>query len=271
MNQAKRTRIIASSCLIGGFVFLIAVWYLVSAILLSQGNSVLPYPHEALRRMVYFLFGGDAPRTWGAIGWTFLRLLIGFVTAFVVASILGSLAGLFPNVKRFLFASVGVAKVIPTAAVVVVLITIFSGPKNRTALSFIPAMLVFLVAFPLIYEAFAKGVEELDESIENALSLDNGKKRFKSLIRVYLPNALPYITLSLAQGLGLSMKVAIMSEALTANGSSNPGVGGLMVLANQIGDVEDIASYALLSLILMLLLDIPFFVLKAKQKKAEGK
>ena len=268
LTKQSRKLIIGTSCAVLGVAFLFGLWAMISAILYSQGNTVLPYPHEAFARMFGFLFGEGAPRTWTGIGWTFARLLLGFAIAFVLAAILGSLAGLFPYLKKFLFASVGFAKVVPTAAVVVVLITVFSGPKNRGILTFIPAMLVFLVAFPLIYEAFAKGVAEVDPSTLDALAIDGGSKRFYSLRKVYLPNAFPYILLSLTQGLGLSMKVAIMSEALTANGSSNPGVGGLMVLANQIGDVEDIASYALLSLILMLILDIPFFVLR-RQKTAK--
>ena len=267
MDKKRRNLLIGTLCAIGGVVFVFALWYVISATLFAQGNSVLPYPHEAFRRMILFLFGENAPRTWNAIGWTFARLLLGFAIAFVLAAIFGCLAGLFPYFKKFMMASVTFAKVVPTAAVVVVLITVFSGPKNRTWLSFVPAMLVFLVAFPLLYEAFAKGVEEIDPSTKDALALDNGSRRFYALRKVYLPNALPYILLSLTQGLGLSMKVSIMSEALTANGSSNPGVGGLMVLANQIGDVEDIASYALLSLVLMLILDIPFFLLKLQTAK----
>lgn len=267
MKQGKRNKIIGVSCALGGFVFLLVLWYVISLILIANGNSVLPYPHEAFRRMILFLFGDEASRTWNGLGWTFLRLLIGFASSFVLAAIFGSLAGLFPYFKKFMFASVGLAKVIPTAAVVVVLISVFSGPKNRTWLTFIPSMLVFLVAFPLMYEAFAKGVEELDPSIADALDVDSGRRRFYALRKVYIPNAFPYILLSLVQGLGLSMKVSIMSEALTANGSSAPGIGGLMVLANQMGDVEDIAAYALLTLLLMLLLDIPFFILKYKSKK----
>ena len=266
MARGKRSKYIGVIAIISGFVFLIAIWYIVSAILFSNHNFVLPYPHDTFARMVGFLFGQKAPSSWEGIGITFGRLLLGFGFSFVLAAIIGTLAGLFPTIKKFLFATVGFAKVVPPAAVVVVLITVFSGPKNRTWLTFIPSMLVFLVAFPLMYEAFAKGVETLDDSTLDALKVDGGTKRFRSLTKVYLPNAWPYILLSLVQGLGLSMKVSIMAEALTANGSSSPGIGGLMVLANQLGDVEDISAYALLSLLLMLLLDIPFFVLKARKK-----
>ena len=58
-----------------------------------------------------------------------------------------------------------------------------------------------------------------------------------------------------------------MSEVLTANSVSHPGIGSEIVLARSLGNVEDIIAYALIALLIMFVMDIPFVLLKFKPKK----
>ena len=264
-KQGKRKNLTKSLIAIGGLAFLILIWFSVSLILKSNGNNVLPYPHETLSRSIYFLFGESASRTWGNIGWTLLRLLIGYGISFLLAMVLGTLAGLFPYVKSFFSAGIGLFKVLPTAAVTIVLIGILFGPENRDIRVFIPSMLTFLVAFPVIYESFVKGMEEESRDINDALDLEGGHRRIASILKVHYPDSLPYITLALAQSLGLSLKVSIMSEVLTASGSNRLGIGGMIVIASQTGGVEDIMAYSLIAVFTMFLLDLPLFLIKYRR------
>lgn len=256
------------SLVIGGFLTLIAIWYIVSLILKNNGNNVLPYPHETLGRAFGFLFSVDeAGRTWVNMGWTLWRLIVGYGLSFILAAILGTLAGLFPYVRRFLMSWVGVMKVIPTAAVVIILIGIFFGPQNKGVVTYVPAMLTFIIAFPIIYEGFVKGIREEDPALKDALKIDSAKHDLRTVWRIHWPLIRPYIILSLVTSLGMSMKVTVMSEVLTASSTGKLGIGGMIMTANQTGTVEDVIAYSWIAVVMMLVLDIPWFIVKYRNSK----
>ncbi len=73
--------------------------------------------------------------------------------------------------------------------------------------------------------------------------------------------------MSLAQSLGLSFKVCIMAEVLSATSAGKAGIGTLIVLSRQAdGGIQAIPAYSLIVLILMAVLDIPFLILRKKRK-----
>ena len=250
-----------------GVVFLLGLWAIVAAILKSQGNMVILYPHESFARVFEFLFLDGAAKTWTAIGWTTLRFVIGFVISFVLGSLLGSLAGLHQWFKHFMKPTLGVMKTIPTAAVVILIVATVYGPKNAHLITYVPCLLIFIVAFPLIFEAFRTALENENPSVLASLDLDGGRRSWMALTKVLWPDAFAYARLSIAQSLGLSMKVCIMSEVLSATSASKPSVGGLISNAQSSGAVEDILPLAIIALLLMLVIDIPFFVLRNRKAK----
>ena len=226
-----------------GFLTLLGIWSGVSAILKSQGNHVLPYPHETFGRALAMLFGEDAPRTWQNMGWTLARLFIGYGISFVLAAILGTLSGLFPMFRKFMLSWIGLTKIIPTAAITIILIGIFFGPQNKGWVTYIPSTLTFVIALPIIYEGFAKGIAEEDADVKDAMEIDCGRRNIKSVLYVHWPMIRPYIALSLATSLGMSMKVTVMSEVLTASSSGILGIGGMIMIANQTGTIESVMAY----------------------------
>ena len=251
-----------------GVVFLLGTWAILAAILKSQKNTVLLYPDEAFVRVFDFLFLEGAKKTWEAIGWTMIRLLIGFTLSFILGSLLGSLAGLHGWFKNFMKPTLGVMKTIPTAAVVILIVATVYGPKNAHLITYVPCLLIFIVAFPLIFEAFRAALENENPSVLASLDLDGGRRSWMALTKVLWPDALAYAELSIAQSLGLSMKVCIMSEVLSATSASKPSVGGLIVNAQTpAGRVEDILPLALIALLLMLIIDIPFFIVRSRKTK----
>ena len=263
--KKERTPVLKIAFISLGFAFLIGVWYLASYLLIKDGNYFLPYPHETVYRMGAILFAAKAKDTWVAIGWTILRILIGFGGSFVLAAILGTISGLFPFAKYFLKIPVAVARAVPTAAVVIVLAGAMLA--KPTHIDYLPCILCALVTFPLIYEAFISAIVNEDEYIKMSLDLDGGWRRPMNVVGVLIPDGMPFIKLSIAQTIGLSFKVTIMSEVLTANSVSHLGIGSEIVLARSMGNVEDIIAYALIALIMMLLIDLPFILLKFKPKK----
>lgn len=250
-----------------GVFALIGAWYLLAFCLASNGNYGVPYPHETASLAFSYLFLEGALGTWMAIFWTLLRLVMGFVVSFVLGALFGILAGLFPKFKAFSSPLLGVLRAIPTAAVVLTLVSVLLGAKAHAWLSWIPVALTFVVAFPLYYQAFCSGIENESADILDSLSLEGANRKFATLVQVYLPDSWPFISMSLAQSLGLSFKVCIMAEVLSATSAGKAGIGTLIVLSRQAdGGIQAIPAYSLIVLILMAVLDIPFLILRKKRK-----
>ena len=108
-----------------GILFLLLVWWVVSTALKAHGSGILKDPLTTIARLFALLFSENPGITWNAIGWSLARLCLGLIGSFVLSAILGTLAGLFPAVRSFLFLTVGFARTIPTAAVVLVLSSVF--------------------------------------------------------------------------------------------------------------------------------------------------
>lgn len=253
---------------LGVFLFL-AMWWILSAALASQGSSIVLNPWETFLSMGELLFGNAAPITWSAIGWTLLRLIIGFAISFVLAMGLGTLGALFSKLEDTLKPFIVFFKTIPTAAIVLILGALWIVPGKLAYADYIPSVLTFFVAFPILYEAFVKGIREEEAEVLDALALESGRRSLKSVVFVLWPDAFPYISLGIAQSLGLSLKVTIMSEVLSANSATHYGIGSLIMecQTNPMLKVESILPYSVIALLLMFVLDIPMFVIKHKSKR----
>ncbi|MCI7213273.1 MAG: hypothetical protein MR467_03890, partial [Bacillales bacterium] len=97
------------------------------------------------------------------------------------------------------------------------------------------------------------------------------RTNLRVLFQVRYHDALPFILLGITQSLGLSFKVSIMSEVLTANSISKSGIGSLIVSENQYGTIENVIAYAVISLLLMAVIDIPLLIVKKKTNQNKSK
>lgn len=258
-----------SLAIIGGILFIIALWYLIAFLLRSQENYGVSYPHETLALAFKMLFTDDpegvykAKKTWEGIGYSLLRLIIGYSISFLLAALLGVLAGLYPRIGDFFKPSVGLMKTVPTVGLVMILFALTLAVDHRY-LGWIPVTLVFVVAFPLLFEAFKAGIRNENPDVLDALSLEAGISNPKAVFYVLLPDSLPYIRLGIAQSLGLSFKVLVMAEVLTASNQTR-GLGCLIAQSRIVsydGGLAEIPSYVLIALAIMALIDIPCVLLK---------
>jgi NitT/TauT family transport system permease protein len=265
MSKSKRTQLFQILAWSLGFVFLIFIWWLVSYLMHLQDNRLLPYPSEVLFTLNQVLWVEEAATTWQAIGWTLARLVIGFLLSFILGGLLGTLAGNYPAFKSFLKPFVVFAKSMPTAAFVLILVGIFY--QFRGLPPYIPCFLVFLVAFPVIYEAFCSGVENESQDTKDALDLDIGRKSVAATVAVIWPDSESYILLAVAQSLGLSMKVSVMSEILTNSSSSQGGIGGLIQNASNYASMKEIIAYSIIAVLMVFIIDIPLYLIKKNLKK----
>lgn len=244
-----------------GIIFVIALWFLLALIL---DNNGMIFPSPILTFQEFFLILSKA-KTYRYLGYTFLRILMGFSLSFILALVVGLFAGNHPNLYQFLKPLMVVIKSIPTVALVFVFIVI-AQPK------YAPILIVFVVCFPIIYEGVVGGIRNVNQDVIDSSKVD-GATYFKGAFYIKLPLALPYILVSVLSSFALSFKIEIMAEVIT--GATANGLGSAIsnTRANDPTNTSAIFAYALLAVIIVLLVSlveelIKYFAKKRKLLKA---
>ncbi len=261
----KKKRTLAQNAVLGiaGVLFIIAVWYLAAYLMRLRGNRILPYPDKVAAALGEILFGEEADGTYVAVGYSLLRVVIGFAGSFVLGAILGTLAGLYPKFRAFMAPGVSITRALPTAAVVSVLVGIFYGVKGLP--DYIPCVLGLLVAFPIIYEAFLTGIAEMDKDVRESLDLDAGSRSLKGIVFVSWPMSASYVKLSSVQSLGLCLKVTIMSEIMVSGGMTS-GLGVLIGEYQLNLEMAKVIAVSLLTIAIILVVDLSTMGFKRREK-----
>lgn len=227
-----------------GIVFVFLLWLILSAAI--GGNALyFPSPIETFKKVFELL---SEQYIYQSIGWTLLRTMIGFVVALVSAFILGSIAGNYKHIYIFLKPIITVLKSVPTAALVF-LFLVLSGSR------YAPIYIVFLIAFPILYEAISGGMHNINSEIIDAVRLDSNNF-LDVVIKVKLPLAIPYLLVGLTSSFALSLKTEIMAEIIT--GDTNYGLGCAISAYRSIDptDLTPVFAIAFIALVFVLLIDL---------------
>ena len=227
-----------------GTLFVLALWFLLS-LLLDRNNVVFPSPIVTFGE--FFSLLGKS-KTYRYLGYTFLRILMGFSLSMLLALILGLFAGNHPSLYEFLKPLMIVIKSIPTVALVFVFIVV-AQPK------YAPILLVFVVCFPIIYEGVVGGIRNVEKDVIDSSKVD-GATYFKEALYIKFPLAVPFILVSVISSFALSFKIEIMAEVIT--GVTARGLGSAISNARATDPTNTaiIFAYALLAVIIVLLVSL---------------
>ena len=236
-----------------GIIFVIGIWFIVS-LLFDKNGAIFPSPLLTMQS-----FGGILikSQTYVSLGYTFLRMIIGFVISFILALVFGMIAGNYPSMYSFFKPLMTVLKSIPTVAFVFVFVVMINAREA-------PIFVVLIICFPILYEAVVGGFKSIDRFIIDASKVD-GASALKSAFYIKLPLAIPYIIVGIVSSFALSFKIAIMAEVIT--GSTKNGLGSSIHYAYSQAEMPDVFAYALLVVIFMLLVTLLEDIVKQIMKK----
>ena len=149
---------------------------------------------------------------WRAIGWSALRIIGGFLTACLLASVLAIPASRFRWVRELLSPLVAAVKAVPVASFIILALVWLD---SRSLSCFI----AFLMVFPPVYLGVLEGIRQTDMNL-----LEMAKVFRVPLGRqvrgIYLPAVLPYFRTAVSLGLGLCWKAGIAAEVIGLPGGS---------------------------------------------------
>ena len=235
-----------------GFLFLIGVWFLVSAII-DLNNMIFPSPYNTFKLM-FELLGKKS--TYRYLGFSIIRLIIGFSVSFALAFLLGIIVNNSEILYNFFTPVITFLKAAPTATFVFLFIVLFGGINA-------PVFVVVVMCFPILYESVVSALRSTSQSMIDAAQID-GAGKFKTLMRVQIPLGMPFISLGLLSTFGMAFKVEIMAEIIT--GITKGGIGTMIKISNLLDgtDLTAMFAYSLMAIILVLIVSICASIFKSK-------
>lgn len=235
-----------------GTIFIFLLWWIIS---LCFNSLVVPSPWSTIALAFEYLKDGY---TYICLGYSLLRMIVGFLIAFVVAFALGLIVNDNEKLYQFFTPLMTFFKAIPTAALVFLFIVLIGAQSA-------PILVVVLIGIPILYESIIGGLKNSDEEMLEAAEID-GAKKIKKLFRIQLPLGIPYIIVGMISTFSLSFKIEIMAEVIT--GYTKNGLGSLIKGA-QVSDPTDLTpvfAYSLIAVVLMLLVTLMAFAINQKLK-----
>lgn len=214
--------------------FIAAVFVIWLVVFLSVNNDMLaPSPWSVIALTFTLLGTGE---TYLALLSTLLRAVIAFVCSMLVAFGISLLVGVLPSAKKTADRCVTLFRALPTMSVILVTLILFPS-------SFVPVIVAFLVAFPIIYSAFVREIYAearlLDVCVSYGVTAAN-KTRY-----VLLPCVKRAVAPQVSDTLPLCIKVVIAGEALALPGY---GLGKQMYVGKVNLDTAKVLAVTVLAL-----------------------
>ena len=221
--------------------------------LIDLNNMIFPSPYNTFKLM-FELLGKKS--TYRYLGFSILRLVIGFSISFAFAFLLGIIVNNSDVLYNFFTPIITFLKAAPTATFVFLFLVLFGG---RNA----PAFVVVVMCFPILYESVVSALRSTSKSMIDAAQID-GASKFKTLFKVQIPLGMPFISLGLLSTFGMAFKVEIMAEIIT--GITKGGIGTMIKISNLLDgtDLTAMFSYSLMAIILVLIVSICASIFKSK-------
>ena len=148
---------------------------------------------------------------------TLSRCIISFAVALLVAFVLGIISYIQPWFKNFLTPITALASSIPNMVLIVLALIWFNKESA-------PYIVVFIMVFPVLYDAVLGSINNIDKSILEMANLYKVRKIDK-ILKIYLP-AIKFSLISiLSSTISLAFKIVIAGEVY---GQPLYGIGAMI-------------------------------------------
>jgi NitT/TauT family transport system permease protein len=217
---------------------LIAAWFVASQL---AGQRMLPDPQAVALMLVDEARSGALAFNLGA---TLARVVIAFVLAMALGSVIGLVMGRFQVADRLGDPWLVVLLNLP-ALVIIVLAYVWAGLTETAAI-----LAVALNKLPIAAVTVREGARALDRGLDDMAQVFR-MSAWTRMRHVVLPQLAPYLAAAGRSGLSLVWKIVLIVELL---GRPN-GVGFEIGVAFQLFDVTKILAYALAFTAVMLVIE----------------
>jgi len=226
-------------------------------ILIWQGVSLFflpvmfPGPVVLLERIEEIY--GD-PASYIVVGQTLLRIFEGFAISMIAGTAFGLLMGLRRNVEVFFDSWIMVLLTVP-AVCWAFLSVLWFGLSDAA-----PILTIVLIVFPFVVMNIWEGTKAVEKDLTTMANVYKANARL-TLLKVFLPQLMPYMMSSLRIALSLSWKIALVAEAFGAGS----GVGQQLINWFQDTRVDMMLAWGVSFMVVMVAVDLVVFRLLASR------
>lgn len=227
----------------------VLVWLLVwqlGAMAIDQ-KIILVSPFDVLVRLAELLPTLDF---WQTIGYSLLRITLGFLLGVAAGTVFAALSARFRRVEELLAPALLAIRSIPVASFIILALILFSSRNLAVLIS-------FLIVLPIVYSNILSGIRAADrELLEMAQVFRIPAAR--RLRYVYLPQVMPYFQSACGSALGLSWKSGIAAEVI---GMPDGSIGEQLQQAKLYLDTPDLFCWTLVIVLVSLAFEKIFLAL----------
>lgn len=188
---------------------------------------------------------------WTAFASTLLRTAEAFFMSFIAALVLSVLSALNDAVRRILRPVMSAIRVAPTVAIIL-LILIWTTPAAA------PVAVVVTVLFPMIYSSLLAAFDGVSkEYIELCRAYKIGVK--DRILKVYVPQSLPYILSEAGGQFSFALKIAVSAEVIS---NTYKSLGGMMSEAKMYVEISELMALTIIVVAAGLMIELVFLGIK---------
>lgn len=234
-------------------LFWLILWQ--AAAVFMKNSIVFVGPAEMLQSLCEQMQGKEF---WVSVANTVIKIMGGFLAAFFGAVLTAGLAFRFNWLKILLEPPITLAKSVPVASFVVLLL-ILAGSGNLSV------YIVLLMVFPIIYINMGQGLERVDKKMLEMARVF-GMRPWKQFLYIYRPTFLPFLISGCRVALGMSWKSGIAAEIIGVPAHS---IGERLYMAKIYLNTDSLFAWTLVIILLSLAFEKVFLlVLKRLGGKA---
>ena len=232
----------------GAVVLALVIWQVVSMIV--GMDMLLASPIQVIMRL------GTIWRETGFLStvlFSMLRILGGFLAAFLTGTVLAVISGRFPIVETLLWPYVITIKSVPVASFIILCLIWLSFGQ-------LTIFIAFLIAFPVIYSNVLQGMKSTDRKLLEMADLFQVSWPGK-LFYIYLPGIMPYLISASSVAVGMAWKAGVAAEVI---GVVNGSIGEKLYESKVYFQNADLLSWTIIIILLSQLLEKLFVLILKK-------
>ena len=181
--------------------FWITIWQFASMYLGQE--ILLASPVSVVRKLFELIFSGNF---WQSVGFSFVRIVTGFLLAVLLGIFLAVLAYWSKTVEILIAPVIAVVKSTPVASFII-LCLIWIPSRNLSV------FISFLMVLPVIYTNILEGIRQTDSKIlemAKVFQVNPGRK----IRYIYVSQVLPYFLSACRLSLGMCWKAGVAAEVI---------------------------------------------------------
>lgn len=181
---------------------------------------------------------------WIAALSSMLRIIIGFLAAVVVGTVLAVLTSAIKICYDLFHPIISIVKATPVASFIILALVWIQTSQ-------VPAFTAFLMVIPVVWGNVENGIKKVDPRL---LQMSHCFRfgALKTFKRIYVPSVMPYFTAACTTGMGLAWKAGIAAEVLA---NAKPSIGGEIYKAKIYIETADLFAWTVVVVIMSVILE----------------